>query len=123
VFERFDDYYGGAPDLKPVGKACVSRAVFRVIPETSTRVAALLAGEVDIISEVPAEMVAMLQKVPGMQVKTAAGTRPLWLEMNVKQAPFDDARVRQAMNFAVDKDLIAKRYSMAGPAAGRPTRP
>jgi len=120
VLERFDDYYGGAPDLKPVGKPCAPRAVFRVIPETSTRVAALLAGEVDIISEVPAEMVAMLQKVPGMQVKTVAGTRPLWLEMNVKQAPFDDVRVRQAMNYAVDKDLITKKVfnGLAQPLAG-----
>lgn len=120
VLERFDDYYGGAPDLKPVGKPCVTRAVIRQIPETSTRVAALLAGEVDIISEVPAEMVAMLQKVPGMQVKTVAGTRPLWMEMNVKQAPFDDPKVRQAMNHAVDKDLIVKKVfnGLAKPLAG-----
>ena len=51
VLERFDDYYGGAPDLEPVGTACVQEAIFRVIPEASTRVAALLAGEVDIIQE------------------------------------------------------------------------
>jgi len=43
---------GGAPDLTPVGPACVKTAVFRVIPEASTRVAALLAGEVDIIQAV-----------------------------------------------------------------------
>jgi peptide/nickel transport system substrate-binding protein len=124
VLERFDDYYGGAPDLKPVGKACVTRAVFRVIPETSTRIAALLAGEVDIISEVPPELVNTLKQVPTVQVKTVAGTRPLWMEMNVKQAPFDDAKVRQALNYAVDKDLIIKKvYNGLAQPLGGPLMP
>jgi peptide/nickel transport system substrate-binding protein len=106
VMERFDDYYGGAPDLEPVGPACVKQVVFKVIPEASTRVAALLAGEVDIIQAVPAELVDTLDQTPGIQVKGAAGTQPKWMEMNVNAPPFDDARVRQAMNYAVDKDLI-----------------
>jgi peptide/nickel transport system substrate-binding protein len=76
VMERFDDYYGGAPDLEPVGPACVKNVIFRVIPEASTRVAALLAGEVDIIQAVPPELIATLSQTPGIQVKTAAGTQP-----------------------------------------------
>jgi peptide/nickel transport system substrate-binding protein len=106
VMERFDDYYGGAPDLTPVGTACVDGAVFRVIPEASTRVAALLAGEVDIIQVVPPELVSTLEQTPGIQVKTVPGTQPKWMEMNVNKAPFDDVRVRQALNYAVDKQLI-----------------
>jgi peptide/nickel transport system substrate-binding protein len=106
VLERFDDYYGGAPDLEPVGPACVRQVVFKVIPEASTRVAALLAGEVDIIQAVPAELVDTLAQTPGIQVKGAAGTQPKWMEMNVNMAPFDNVLVRQAMNYAVDKDLI-----------------
>jgi peptide/nickel transport system substrate-binding protein len=106
VMERFDDYYGGAPDLKPVGVACVQKAIFRVIPESSTRVAALLAGEVDIIQAVPPELVDTLAQTPGIQVKSAAGTQPKWMEMNVTKPPFDDVNVRQAMNYAVDKQLI-----------------
>ncbi len=106
VMARFDDYYGGAPDLEPVGPACVGEVVFRVIPEASTRVAALLAGEVDIIQAVPAELIDTLAQTPGIQVKTAPGTQPKWMEMNVNQPPFDDVRVRQAMNYAVDKELI-----------------
>jgi peptide/nickel transport system substrate-binding protein len=106
VMERFDDYYGGSPDLEPVGPACVQEAVFRVIPEASTRVAALLAGEVDIIQEVPPELFDTLAQTPGIQVKTAPSTQPKWMEMNVNKPPFDDVRVRQAMNYAVDKQLI-----------------
>ena len=106
VLERFDDYYGGAADLEPVGSACVSGVIFRVIPEASTRVAALLAGEVDVIQAVPAELIETLAQTPGIQVKSAVGTQPKWMEMNVNKPPFDDLRVRQALNYAVDKDLI-----------------
>jgi peptide/nickel transport system substrate-binding protein len=106
VLERFDDYYGGAPDLEPVGPACVSTAIFRVIPEASTRVAALLAGEVDIIQAVPPDLVDTLAQTPGIQVKSAPGTQPKWMEMNITEPPFDDVRVRQALNYAVDKQLI-----------------
>ena len=106
VMERFDDYYGGAPDLAPVDAACVQGAVFRVIPEASTRVAALLAGEVDIIQAVPPELISTLEQTPGIQVLTVPGTQPKWVELNVNAPPFDDVRVRQALNYAVDKELI-----------------
>ncbi len=106
VMERFDDFWGGAPDLEPVGTACVERAIFRVIPEASTRVAALLAGEVDIIQAVPPELLDTLDQTPGVQVKTAPSTQPKWMEMNPNAPPFDDVRVRQAMNYAVDTQLI-----------------
>jgi len=121
VMEKFADYYGGSPDLPPVGPACVDTAVFRVIPEASTRVAALLAGEVDIIQNVPTELVSTLEQVPGIQIKTAPGTSPEWMEMNVNKPPFDDVRVRQAMNYAIDKQLLidaifgGKAVLLAGP--------
>jgi peptide/nickel transport system substrate-binding protein len=69
-------------------------------------VAALLAGEVDIIQAVPPELISTLEQTPGIQVKTVPGTQPKWVELNVNQAPFDDVRVRQALNYAVDKQLI-----------------
>jgi len=121
VLERYDGYFGGAPDLAPVSAACVTDVVFRVIPETSTRVAALLAGEVDIIQAVPAELVETLEQTPGIQVKSAPGTQPKWMEMNVSKPPFDDVRVRQALNYAVDKQLIidelfgGRAVPLAGP--------
>jgi peptide/nickel transport system substrate-binding protein len=109
VMERFDDYYGGAPSIPPVGPACVNEVVFKVIPEASTRVAALLAKEVDIIQSVPFDLIATLEANPDIQVLTAPGTQPKWLELNVNLPPFDDVRVRQAMNFAIDKDLLIEQ--------------
>ncbi|PWB69642.1 MAG: peptide ABC transporter substrate-binding protein [Anaerolineales bacterium] len=109
VLERFADYYGGSPDLTPVGPACVNQVVFRVIPEASTRVSALLAGEADIITNVPQDLIPNLEANENVQVKTAGGTQPKWLELNVHMAPFDDVNVRKAMNYAVDKDLIIEK--------------
>jgi len=109
VLERFADYYGGSPDVTPVGTACVNQVVFRVIPEASTRVSALLAGEVNIITNVPQDLIPNLEANENVQVKTAGGTQPKWLELNVNMAPFDDVRVRQALNYAVDKDLIIQQ--------------
>lgn len=106
VLERFDNYYGGAPDLPPVEPACVDRVIFRVIPDALTRVAALRAGEVDIIQAVPLNLVEVLAEAPGVQVRTAPGTRPVWMDMNVNRSPFDDVRVRQALNYAVEKQGI-----------------
>ncbi|MFU8772927.1 MAG: ABC transporter substrate-binding protein [Anaerolineales bacterium] len=120
VLQRFDDYWGGAPTLDRDGPACVEGAVFRTIPEASTRVAALLAGEVDIIAEVPPELVRLLEQTPGVDVYTAPSTRPIWMQMNVTLAPFDDVRVRQAMNYAIDVDLLIETlYNGRGqPLAG-----
>lgn len=109
VLERFEDYYGGSPELTPVGKACAGQVVFRVIPEASTRVSALLAGEVDIITNVPQDLIETLSANENVQVKTAAGTQPKWIELNVNKAPFDDVNVRKALNYAVDKELIIEQ--------------
>jgi peptide/nickel transport system substrate-binding protein len=124
ILERFDDYYGGAPDLPPVGPACVDRVFFRAIPDTLTRVAALRVGEVDIIQGVPADLVRVLEEAPDVEVRTAPGTRPAWMDMNVNQPPFDDLRVRQAMNYAVDKDrIIAEIYDGRAIALPGPLSP
>jgi peptide/nickel transport system substrate-binding protein len=109
VLERFDEYYGGAPSIPPVGAACVDGVVFRVVPDALTRAAALRAGEVDIIQSVRLDLVDALAERQDIVVKTAPGTLPIWMEMNVNKPFFADVRVRQAINYAVDKQRIIDR--------------
>ncbi len=109
VMERFEDYYGGADDLSPVGPAFLDRVIFKVIPEDSTRVAALQAGEVDIIQGVPAHIIPILEADPNISVKTVGGTRPFWMEMNPHKPPFNDVRARHALNYAVNVDLLIEK--------------
>lgn len=96
--ERFDDYYGSPVQIKNL--------VFRVIPETSSRIASLLSGEVHRIQGVKPEHIPSLEAAENIEVKTADGTRVYMIEMNVNQAPFDNKLVRQAMNHAINMDSI-----------------
>ena len=120
VMERFDRYYGGSPKLPPVGLAKVKKAVFRTMPEPSTRVAALLAGEVNIIQAIPTDLVEKLKKSKRVQLKTVEGTRSYQIELNDKKPPFDDVRVRRAVNMAVNWDKILKNIYL-GYATRLPT--
>jgi peptide/nickel transport system substrate-binding protein len=95
VFEANRDYWGGSPKIKTV--------IFTPIPEAATRIAALEAGDVDIIA-VPPEYVD--QAPEGVEVVTVPGTTAYFLAMNVSMEPFDDVRVRQAMNYAIDVESI-----------------
>ena len=96
VFEANPGYWGGSPRIQTV--------IFRPIPETATRIAALEAGDVDIMTDVPPDYVA--QAPEGVQVVSIPGTRAFFIGMNVTMEPFDDVRVRQALNYAVDVDSI-----------------
>lgn len=105
VLERFDEYFEGAPKI--------AKLVFDVIPDNASRIAALQAGEVHRIHAVPPSMVEQLKNDPNLEVKTVDGTRVYMLEMNTKKPPFDNVKVRQAMNHAIDMNLIIKE-TLAG---------
>lgn len=108
VLERFDDYYGGSPEIPPVGPAPAKRVIFEFMPEVSTRIAALQSGDVHIIHNIPPDLVPTLEADPNVTVKTVEGTRMHMFEMNVTMPPFDNVKVRQALNYAIDMDAIVK---------------
>lgn len=67
-------------------------------------------GEADYTQAAPPrERVAELQKTPGVQIKTFASTNRYYLGINVQRKPFDDLRVRQAINAALDRTAILRR--------------
>ncbi|MDQ7858197.1 MAG: ABC transporter substrate-binding protein [Armatimonadota bacterium] len=108
VLERYDQYYGGAPDLPPVGPAPLRGAVFRMMPEPATRVAALKAGEVHIIEDLPVDLIPEIERDPRTTLKTTQGTRVYGVELNNRRPPFNDAKVRQALNYAVNWEAILR---------------
>lgn len=109
IMERFDEYYGGAEGIPPVGAACVERVIFQVIPESASRVAALLSGDVHIINELPPHSMNQVENNPDTEVMTANGTRSFFIAMNNEGEIFDDVRVRRAVAHAIDRDLIIDR--------------
>ena len=106
IMERFDDYYGGAPGLPPVGKAKADRVIFKIIPENTARVAALLAGEVDIVMQLPPHLMNRVQDHAASKVLPVNGTRTWYIALNNDKKPFDDVRVRRAANHAINKKLV-----------------
>jgi len=109
IMERVPGYYGGSPEIPPVGPARVDRVIFKIMPDNAARVAALLAGDVDIINELPASAMRQVDSNPGTMVMKANGTRTFFVAINNARAPFTDVRVRRALNYAVDRKLIVAR--------------
>lgn len=109
VLKRFEDYYGGSPDLPPVGPARIETLIFRLIPEPNTMVVALKNGEIDIATRIPVDLIPQLEADPEIQVKEVDGTRNYGIELNNGAPPFDDVRVRQALNYAIDWDTILQQ--------------
>lgn len=120
IMERYDDYYGGATGIPPVGPACVERVIFKIIPESASRVAALLAGDVHIVNELPVFAMEQVNANEGTEVMTVNGTRSFFIALNTQGEIFDDPRVRQAVAHALDKDLIIERIlgDTAAPISG-----
>ncbi len=106
--DRYDNYHGGSADLKPVGPAFLDRVTFKMMPEASSRVAALLAGEVQIIEAVPPQLIDRLKSTPEVLVQMTGGTRPKMMDMNTQKPPFNDLRVRQAFNYGTDRKALLK---------------
>lgn len=115
VLERFPGYFGGAPAIPVAGKACTDRVIIKIIPENASRVAALLAGDVDIINELPAHDIRTVEANPNTKVVAVNGTRTFFVALNNNKPPFNDARVRQAANHALNRKLIIDKL-LAGRA-------
>jgi peptide/nickel transport system substrate-binding protein len=106
VLERNPDYEWG-PGYMHRGPYYIQEIEYRNIPEESTVLAGLEAGEVD-IATIKAKDVSRLRASGRLQI--FEGMRmgvPVSLVMNLEKPPFDDLRVRKALNLAVDRETLA----------------
>ncbi len=106
------------------GKQPIDRLVFSITPDQATREARLEAGECDVIPYPNPADIAKLKANPDLQVLEQEGLNVGYLAMNVQKPPFDNVKVRQAINMAIDKDsILAAVYQGAGTAAKNPIPP
>jgi peptide/nickel transport system substrate-binding protein len=84
----------------------VRRFVYRPIPEAAGRVVALKTGEADVVLNLPPADVASLQQDSALVVRITPGLTIVEAEPRQSKPPFDDVRVRQALNQAIDKNSI-----------------
>jgi peptide/nickel transport system substrate-binding protein len=109
-----NDQYWRAP-------AAIKEVVLKRVKVDAGRVAGLLAGQGDVINNVPVEELSRFANNPKVRAEKAEGVRMYFLAMNVTHKPFDNKQVRQAFNYAIDPTVIIKHiyegngYVMNGP--------
>jgi peptide/nickel transport system substrate-binding protein len=99
---RNDQYWGQKPNYKT--------QYFKIVPEAATREALVLAGQADVILLPPASDLPSLQKNSSVKLILAPGDRTIFLAFNNQTGNplIQKPEVRQALNYAVNKDLIIK---------------
>ena len=119
TFARNPDYWR-QDDQYPNNKLPYVDAVkFLIIPDASTSLAALRTGKLDRLSAVDWEQLASLQKTDSeLQVASVPGSA-VAICMQVDKKPFDDIRVRKALQMAVDLETIARTH-YGGTVPGKP---
>ncbi len=98
ALQRNDDYWGEAPPLAGV--------VFRPITDANARVAEMMSGGIDLMVEVPPDNVQLFGEDDAFVLHEQAGPHLWFLILNTKEPPFDDVRMRQAVNYAIDKETL-----------------
>ena len=87
----------------------IKTGVVKIVPEPTTRVAALVAGDLDIIEAVPPQLTGLVKSNPNLRVVSGKSPRTCYVVMIIKPgAPWADVRVRKALNYAVEKDGIIR---------------
>jgi dipeptide transport system substrate-binding protein len=106
------------------GKQKIDNLVYAITPDATARMAKLQAGECQIAPYPNPADLEKLKADKNLQVLQQEGLNVGYLAFNVEKKPFDDKRVRQALNMAIDKDAIIKAvYQGAGKPAKNPIPP
>ncbi len=105
------DYFGAKPKL--------DRVTVRQIPDDATRMASLLSGEAQLVVQVPPDLVKTVQSHPGSQVMSVGALMGVVIEFDTVRGPLTDKRIRQAINYGIDKESLV-RDLLAG--QGEPLR-
>ena len=98
VFVAHDQYWGGKPNAEKI--------IFTVVPEVSSRVAGLLAGDYDIATDLPPDQLDAVEAADGVSIVGGPvnNNRIIWFDKT--NPTLADPRVRQAMSLALDRQLI-----------------
>ena len=107
VFEAVDQYWRKTPSVK--------RLVFKVIPDETTRLAALKQGEIDILYSIRGELAEELRATPGLTLKPVIPQGPWWLYFPDQwdpKSPWHDQRVRRAASLAIDRKALNEAITL-----------
>ncbi len=96
--ERFDEYWGGA--------AYLDKVIAREITEPTVRLTGLRTGELHMINDIPADRIAEIETDENFQVVSWFPLNWDFVNFNHEFEPFKDARVREAFDHMIDKEVL-----------------
>ncbi len=102
------------------GRPYLDRVVFRIVPESTTRLTELLTGAIDVNYSVLPDEAQQIQNQRGVELRHYPGRRFTYLGWNNEREPFRDPRVRRALAMAIDRQQMvdALLFGYGEPAAG-----
>ncbi|VEF46330.1 peptide ABC transporter substrate-binding protein [Bacillus freudenreichii] len=116
ILEKNEDYFNGAPS--------VEKLIFKPITEPQTRLAELESGNIDFIVNVPPDDIDRLKGDDRLEVIEQPGMHVWWTALNTQREPFNDVKVRQAVNYAINKEAIVEGILQGtGEVANSPVPP
>lgn len=96
----FDGYWGDKPAVKGV--------TFKVVPETAARIAGLITSEFDIVTEIQPDQFPTITENSGTEINGGAIRNIRFMPYDTRHPALKDKRVRQALNLAIDRELLIK---------------
>ena len=108
TLERNPDYAWGPAVVENRGAPYLDRMVLQVIPDAATQLAALEAGEVDVIFINNPAHRDKLAENPDVRLDETVLNSLIYMGFNNQKTPFDDVKVRQALSHAINKDQIVE---------------
>ena len=116
IMETWDGYWGETPS--------VDRLVWTWSPEAAVMSMALQAGEIDIAAPLNPVYADQLNPLPTIDVMEVDGSPVFWLALNVQRGALQDVRVRQALNYATNREGIVRSLLRGyGSPANSPVSP
>ncbi|MGM0603018.1 MAG: ABC transporter substrate-binding protein [Bacillota bacterium] len=117
VMEKNENYWKDNSDS-------VEKMIFKWSSEKSVRVMALQSGEVDVIFPVPPAYAKVIENAPNLKLYEEPSDKTLWLALNTLHEPLDNVKVRQALNYATDREAMIKSLLFGhGTVANSPMGP
>ncbi|HCC3140714.1 TPA: hypothetical protein M4451_003097, partial [Legionella pneumophila] len=108
VLEKYTDYWQG--------EAKLDKITFKVVPEVTTAISMLQAGDVQFIDGIPTEQLSRVEGLKNVEVQKKEGTPVYWYGFNMEKEPMNNLEFRQAVAYALNRDAYVKQLNGLGVA-------
>lgn len=106
LVKRFDDYWGEKPKIEML--------IFKPVPDNAVRLLELENGSIDVLDGINPDDVPRIRNNPELDLITQPGLNVGYLALNTLKKPFDQRKVRLAMNYAINKKELVNAFFAEG---------